>query len=77
MTLNISSSVDNGTGDYTYNFTNSFSDNNFVSIGSVFQIDFRIFNVKSVTANSVSVVTFGNSVLNDSGHYWIAIGDLA
>jgi hypothetical protein len=52
---NVSSITDNGTGDYTINFSTSMSDANFAAIGSVFDNGVACFS--SFATSSVKVVT--------------------
>ena len=62
-TFNISSLTDNGTGDYTFSFTNAFSAGNYVAIGAGLYGSSHTFNGGSVrTRGTTSVrMVFGVS----------------
>jgi hypothetical protein len=74
---NISSSVDNGTGNYSYNLSNSFSSANYVVVGSAEGDSDRGLQV-DVTSASVYVVFLrqAGSATNLRNHS-VANGDLA
>lgn len=86
--FNIASTVDNGTGDYTYNYTNSFANNNYcgqvtVTRGSQVIPHNDIISTQtsttwrstcSQTPNGASV---GVNASDTARHLYCAIGDLA
>lgn len=84
--LNVSSLVDNGTGDYTLNFTNNMSDANFgvnVTTGTTSQAVTGSYSARAV--GSVTVITMGSASGNvqsgtnrDNDFNTVAVfGDLA
>lgn len=74
---NISSSVDNGTGNYSYNLANSFSSVNYVVVGSAEGDNDRGLQV-DVTSSSVYVVFLRQAGSDtDLRNHSVAHGDLA
>ena len=66
---NVSSITDNGTGDYTVNFTTAMPDANYAVSGSLSNVttntaDSRSAQIHSLTASSVRVFTSADTALN-------------
>jgi hypothetical protein len=76
--LNISSSIDNGTGSYTYNFTNDFTDSSWAGVVTAEAIN-RIGAINnSKTAGSIPVRTsLYSSTVEDRSHASVIMGELA
>jgi len=74
---NVSSLIDNGTGDYTLNFTNSLPDNNYIGAGSTSYIesgsDSSAPRFQDVTISSCRVECWGNGSKKDSGRMAVVI----
>jgi uncharacterized protein (AIM24 family) len=75
---NVSSITDNGTGDYTVNFTNAFTDANYAIAfsgdvnTSVSNNDVRAVNFGAPAAGSLRIFT-GNNYTSVSGEDWALI----
>ena len=54
-TFNISSGTDNGTGDYTYTFTNSMGNDDYACSGLVIDSAPRIGNISAIATGSYTV----------------------
>lgn len=85
--FNISSVTDNGTGDYTHNFTNNFADVNYASTGMGEFPDLssadgaiqacRARSFVAVGSFRISSVTTNGSVADEAHHTTVYLGDLA
>jgi hypothetical protein len=63
--FNVSSITDNGTGDYTINFTNSFSDTNYCSLhGDEGGLDVQRYISPSTKTTSAFTIITGNQQSN-------------
>lgn len=78
--LNISSGTDNGTGDYTYNYTNAMSNTTYAPHFSTIQAELANHNGPTLSASFVRVQVFSRqdsfSAL-DRDNYITVHGDLA
>lgn len=80
--FNVSSITDNGTGDYTVNFSTAFADANYATVGSDAywstpsgrgSVWFEVAAVSSTTTSSVRVLTSGTAALYDVPSVNVAI----
>ena len=78
--FNFTSITDNGTGNYTLNFTANMSSGNYVSVGSVCASSKGVVSIDSLAAASLQVYTreASTETLNDYGETSVLVfGDLA
>ena len=77
--LNISSGVDNGTGDYTYNLTNALSTETTMFLATAGDSNARTATIASRATTSFKVLTFisSNGAASDHTNFAEVNGDLA
>ena len=76
--FNISSGVDNGTGDYTLSFSNNITSGNSVFSGTCGNSTAQILSVASRTTSSYDAHTFNSSgTATDNTNMTLVHGDLA
>jgi len=64
--LNVSSGVDNGVGDYSFNFTNSFDSADYSHVATA---ETNVGRIAGDKATGKTASTMGTVVLNDSGTF--------
>lgn len=74
---NISSGVDNGTGDYSYNLTNAFSSANYAVVGSAENDNDRTCQTDITSASVYDLFLRQGATKTDLRNHSITHGDLA